>query len=59
MLRWANPIAPFIEATRDIVFIGQVPGAGTMAYVLAVGLAVLAVGLLTFRRLQRELAVVL
>lgn len=59
MLRWANPIAPFIEATRDIVFIGQVPGAGTIAYVLVVGITMLGIGLVAFRRLERELAVVL
>lgn len=59
MLRWANPVAPFIEATRDVLFIGRVPGLDTLAYVLGAGTVALTAGWLVFRRLQRELAVVL
>ena len=59
LLRWANPIAPFIEAVRDLLYLGRVPGLGTFAYVVvAAGLALL-VGRFLFKRLERELAVVL
>ena len=59
LLRWGNPIAPFIEAVRDILYAGAVPSAGTLLYVVvATGLAI-AAGLTVFRRAERELAVVL
>ena len=59
MLQWANPVAPFIEAVRDVLLAGAAPSAGTLAYVAAAGLGALAVGVLLFRRLERDLAVVL
>ena len=27
-LRWGNPVAPFIEAVRDVLYVGAVPSAG-------------------------------
>jgi ABC-type polysaccharide/polyol phosphate export permease len=59
VLRWGNPIAPFIEATRDVLYSGAAPSAGILAYVLVAGLAGLGLGALLFRRLQRDLAVIL
>jgi len=59
VLRWGNPIAPFIEAVRDVLYEGRVPGSGTLIYVaVAAGLA-LVCGRALFRRMERELAVVL
>jgi ABC-type polysaccharide/polyol phosphate export permease len=59
LLRWGNPVAPFIEAVRSVLYDGRAPAGTTLAYVLiAAGLA-LAAGVLLFRRLDRELAVVL
>lgn len=58
LLTWANPMAPFITAARDVLYGGAWPGAGTLAYVLAAGALALAGGLALFRRLQHELAVV-
>jgi homopolymeric O-antigen transport system permease protein len=59
LLRWGNPIAPFIEAVRAVLYDGRSPGLATLAYiVVAAGLAVLG-GRALFRRLQGELAVVL
>jgi ABC-type polysaccharide/polyol phosphate export permease len=59
LLRWGNPVAPFIEAVRDVLYDGTVPGAGTLVYVLvAAGVALLG-GRALFRRLEGELAVVL
>jgi ABC-type polysaccharide/polyol phosphate export permease len=59
LLRWANPVAPFIEATRDILYSGAWPAAGTLLYVAGVSAAALVGGWALFRRLQGELAVVL
>ena len=59
VLRWGNPIAPFIEAARDVLYAGAAPPAGVLLYVLVAGLAGLALGMLLFRRLQRDLAVIL
>jgi ABC-type polysaccharide/polyol phosphate export permease len=58
-LDWANPVAPFIEAVRDVLFAGSAPSLGHMAYLLAVGAGALALGVVLFRRMGRDLAVVL
>src|SRR3954465_1442086 len=34
VLQWANPIAPFITAVRDVVYAGAAPSAATLLYVL-------------------------
>lgn len=59
VLKWGNPISPFIQAIRDVLFSGVVPSAGTLIYVLIAGLAALAIGLGLFRRMERDLAVIL
>jgi ABC-type polysaccharide/polyol phosphate export permease len=58
-LEWANPIAPFVEAVRDVLFAGAAPSFGHLAYLVAAGALALGVGLLAFRRLGRDLAVIL
>ncbi|MGE4425633.1 MAG: ABC transporter permease [Solirubrobacteraceae bacterium] len=58
-LEWGNPVAPFVEAMRSILYYGQVPEWGLWAYMLvAVGVAAFA-GRAIFRRLERDLAVML
>ena len=59
LLRWVNPVAPFVEAVRDVVYAGAVPGGGTLLYVALASAAALLGGWALFRRLQGELAVVL
>ncbi len=59
VLKWGNPISPFIQSIRDVLFSGVVPSAGTLIYVLVAGLAALAIGLGLFRRMERDLAVIL
>lgn len=59
LLRWVNPIAPFIESTRNILYDGKAPIAGALVYVVLVGAGALVAGLLVFRRGEGELAVVL
>jgi lipopolysaccharide transport system permease protein len=59
ILNWANPLAPFIEAVRSIVYGGSGPGWGRMLYAACAAAVALAVGEWLFRRMQGELAVVL
>lgn len=59
VLEWVNPVAPFIAAVRDILYGGSVPGAATLGYVAAAAALALGAGTTVFRRLERELAVVL
>lgn len=58
LLAWVNPLAPFIEALRSILYGGAVPDAGRLLYVVLVGLGSLALGAVAFRRMSGELAVV-
>jgi ABC-type polysaccharide/polyol phosphate export permease len=58
LLAWVNPIAPFIEAARSIVFYGRVPSWGQLVYAACAAAIGLAVGALVFRRMDGELAVV-
>jgi ABC-type polysaccharide/polyol phosphate export permease len=57
-LEWVNPIAPFIEAVRSVLYGGETPSAATLLYVLISAALVLPLGMAIFRRLQAELAVV-
>jgi lipopolysaccharide transport system permease protein len=59
VLQWVNPVAPFIEAFRDILYSGVAPDAATFLYVAVAGLLALAGGVALFRRMDAELAVVL
>lgn len=59
LLRWANPIAPFIDTARSVLYGGHAPSLATLGYVVAAAAVSLAVGSAVFRRLQGELAVVL
>jgi ABC-type polysaccharide/polyol phosphate export permease len=59
LLAWANPVAPFVDAVRDVLYAGAAPSIGVLAYLAAAGLGSLGLGLLIFRRLERDLAVVL
>jgi ABC-type polysaccharide/polyol phosphate export permease len=54
-----NPIAPFIQAFRALIYGGHFPGVPTMVYLAAAGGAALALGVGVFRRLSPELAVVI
>lgn len=59
LLRWGNPIAPFIEAVRTVVYSGQTPAAPVLLYVVAAAIISMAMGVAVFQRLQGDLAVVL
>jgi ABC-type polysaccharide/polyol phosphate export permease len=59
VLNWVNPLAPFVNAVRDVLYGGVTPGWKTLLYVAAAGTIALAGGLTLFRRMEGELAVVL
>ena len=59
LLEWANPVAPFIDSVRELLYSGAAPGIGQLAYLVGVGLGALMLGHWTFRRMERDLAVVL
>ena len=59
VLEWGNPVAPFVESVRMILWAGTAPDAAHLLYVTAAGLISLAVGVIVFRRMERDLAVVL
>lgn len=58
VMEWVNPVAPFIEAIRRVVYDGQAPSAAGLAYVVVIAGVALAVGRTLFVRLQSELAVI-
>jgi lipopolysaccharide transport system permease protein len=58
LLQWANPIAPFVDAMRELLYAGAAPSAGAMLYLAGAAALALGVGVLAFRRLGRDLAVV-
>jgi ABC-type polysaccharide/polyol phosphate export permease len=58
LLGWANPIAPFIEAMRSVLYSGTAPDWGRLVYVLAAAAVALALGTTVFRRMEGDLAVV-
>ncbi len=57
-LEWLNPVAPFIQSLRSILFYGQVPDLGRLLYVAGAATLALGLGSTVFARLQGELAVV-
>jgi ABC-type polysaccharide/polyol phosphate export permease len=59
LLEWANPLAPFVDSVRTIVWGGEVPSGSHLAYLVGAALVSLAAGVLVFRRMERDLAVVL
>lgn len=58
LLKWANPVAPFVDSLRQIVYAGTAPSLGQLGYVIGVGVAALGLGALAFRRMERDLAVI-
>ena len=56
-LEWGNPVAPYIEAVRAILYGGAPPDLDVLAYVLAGAALSLLAGRVLFRRLQADLAV--
>ncbi len=51
-LFYFNPMTPVIEAYRDILYYARIPRTSTLLMALGLGIAVLAIGYLVFRRLK-------
>ena len=58
LLDWVNPVAPFIDAFRSILYYGTAPDMARLVYVVAVAAVALLAGTAVFRRMEGELAVV-
>src|SRR3954447_2242977 len=59
VLEWVNPVAPFIEAVRSVLYDGSMPSLGVLVYLVVAAAVAIVLGRAVFARLQRELAVVL
>ncbi len=57
LLTYGNPITPYVETIRDVLFYGRWPNGVEVIYCVLVAAAMLAIGVLVFRRLEREMAV--
>jgi ABC-type polysaccharide/polyol phosphate export permease len=57
ILHYGNPIAPFVVATQDVLFFGTWPALSDSLYCVIAAIAMLAIGLWSFRRLEGEMAV--
>ena len=57
LLRYFNPVAPYVESIRGVILQGQVPGPGLLVYVFVVGPVVALLGLWIFQRFEDQLAV--
>jgi lipopolysaccharide transport system permease protein len=58
LLDWVNPVAPFIDSFRSILYYGTAPSLGRIAYVFVAAAVGLLGGIAVFRRMDGELAVV-
>ncbi len=59
LLEWVNPVAPFVQGLRAILYYSGGPDWGRLLYALLAAVLALALGSAVFRRMQGELAVVL
>jgi lipopolysaccharide transport system permease protein len=58
LLDWFNPIAPFIDGFRSILYYGTAPSLGRIVYAFGAAAIALIAGFAIFRRMEGELAVV-
>lgn len=57
LLHYGNPIAPYVIAVQDVLFFGRWPTMTDSVYCIVVAVVVALVGVITFSRLEREMAV--
>ncbi len=57
-MEWLNPIAPFIEAIRRVLYAGAMPSLASLVYVVVAAALALLAGRTLFSRMQSELAVI-
>jgi ABC-type polysaccharide/polyol phosphate export permease len=59
VMRYLNPVTPYVEGLRATLLDGVVPGVGALIYMAVVGPALLVLGLWVVQRYQDRFAVVL
>lgn len=59
LLDWFNPLVPFIDAMRSVLYYGAAPSWGRIVYVVVAAAVAMALGTGVFRRLEGDLAVVI
>jgi len=57
LLRYGNPVTPYVEGMRSVVLFGVVPGATLLLYIFLVGPALALTGLYVLQRYEDRLAV--
>jgi ABC-type polysaccharide/polyol phosphate export permease len=57
VIHWGNPLSPQIEALRDPLFYGRLPGLGDTIYTVAAAVLALALGAFVFNRVDDQIAV--
>jgi ABC-type polysaccharide/polyol phosphate export permease len=57
LLRYGNPVTPYVEGIRAVVLQAHVPGPALLVYIFAVGPAVALAGLLVMQQYEDRLAV--
>ncbi|MGB2876241.1 MAG: ABC transporter permease [Gaiellaceae bacterium] len=57
LLRYGNPVTPYVEGIRAVALQGSVPGAPLLAYIFVVGPALAVTGLRVVQRYEDRLAV--
>jgi ABC-type polysaccharide/polyol phosphate export permease len=57
-MQWVNPVAPFIEGVRSVLYGGAAPSTATLIYIAIIAPVALVAGRWIFRRLQADLAVI-
>jgi ABC-type polysaccharide/polyol phosphate export permease len=58
LLDWVNPLVPFIDAMRSILYYGTAPSGGRIVYAFVAASIALGLGAWVFRRMEGDLAVV-
>jgi ABC-type polysaccharide/polyol phosphate export permease len=57
LLRYGNPVTPYVEGLRAVLLEGTVPGASIFAYIFLVGPALALLGLWIVQRFEDRLAI--
>jgi lipopolysaccharide transport system permease protein len=57
LMRYANPVTPYVEGIRGVLVQGHVPGASLLVYMFVVGPLLAAVGLWVIQRYEGRFAV--
>jgi ABC-type polysaccharide/polyol phosphate export permease len=57
VIHWGNPLSPLIEALRDPLFYGRLPGLGDTIYSVVAAFLALALGAFVFSRVDDQIAV--